>query len=763
MNYIIISHCDIESNSGIHVFHIASELIKNKVDCVVSVPRINKNTFKKEKLPFKLIEHGSNQLDKLFKNNQGADIIHAFTPREHVRRETERLSRFYNAPYIVHLEDNEEIILKTELGIDRLELLENLPLKVLNKHIVDWRISPRFYKAFLSGAAGITALDKKLFEFNYNQKPALVFWPGFDTDYLQDKKTNIIGKYKLPSDCKFLVYSGTVHDINLEEFESLLLSISELNRRGYNIRLIKTGNDANPLLKNISSEVSKYVINLSFVDREDLQGIVHLAEVLVQPGRSDDFNDYRFPSKLPEYFATGIPVILPKTNIGNYISDFGNGILLYEGHYREIADKVEWVLQNKAVAREIGIAGQKFAVENLSWDKNVLSIYEWVKQLISDYKPAAIDSSISSKCNEPKLIAFYLPQYHAIPENNRWWGKGFTEWVNVKKGIKVFDDHHQPRIPSELGYYNLDNLEIMKKQSELATYYGIFGFCYYHYWFGGKRLLEKPLEKLLASKEPSSPFCLCWANENWTRRWDGLEQEILMKQDYEKGWEIMFFNDLLPYLKDSRYIKVDGKPLVLLYRIDCIPDSNNVIAKWREMAKEEGFVGLHVAGIQYIGMTPEIPVSLGADASVEFPPHMLISDRALMDISKVEGIKKEFEGYIEDYKQAMINFISRESSNVPWYRGLIPSWDNTARRGLKSHIYKGANPELYKEWLSFLADYAYSAPNGQPIIFVNAWNEWAEGAYLEPDEKHGRQYLEATCEAMKGYIPINTFDRDGRK
>ncbi|MCF8359106.1 MAG: glycoside hydrolase family 99-like domain-containing protein [Prolixibacteraceae bacterium] len=754
MNYILISHCDLSSNSGIHIKNIAIELIKNHFDCVVFVPNIYKET-KDNEVPFKLIEFGTENVKEIFKNNLKADIIHAFTPREHVRKETERLSRFFQSPYVVHLEDNEEIILKKELNIRTLENFENVPLEIIKSHVVAWRISPRYYKSFLKNAIGITGLIKKLSDFNFGNKPFLEFWPGFENEYLNPKNNNIASKYKLPKNCKFLVYTGSVHDINVEEFKSFLFSVYELNRRGHNVKLIKTGNDSNDILKRISNEVSQHVINLSFVEREDLPNIVHFASVLIQPGCSDDFNDYRFPSKLPEFFATGKPVILPNTNIGLHIKDFKNGILLFKGHYREIADKVEWVFNNPEKAKKIGLAGKKFAIKYLSWKKNVKLIINWIPKLINQsQKNISLQTNIQTNTDDIRLIAFYLPQFHTIPENDKWWGKGFTEWINVKKAFPVFKDHYQPKTPSELGYYNLSYIDIIEKQSELASYYGIFGFCYYYYWFSGKKLLEKPLNNILNTKKPASPFCICWANENWTRRWDGLDQEILIEQKYEEGWHINFFNEILPILKDYRYIKIDNKPLLLIYRIDCIPDSKRIIGEWKVMAKNNGLNELHIAGIQYIGMTPEAPISYGADASVEFPPHMHINDRAFLKTDNIEGLDDNFDGYIEDYKQASINFISREPSDNIWYRTLFPSWDNTARRGLKSHVYKGSTPELYKEWLSFLVDYSFSAPKGQPIIFINAWNEWAEGAYLEPDKKYGRKYLEATCEAIHDFKPI---------
>lgn len=760
MNYILVSHCSFNGNSGIHAYQISEEMVKLGVDCVVAVPDTPESAFKIGRPSFKVITYGAGVdiLKDLFDNSQGADVIHAFTPRQHVRNETLRLADFFNAPYVVHLEDNEEEILRAGLGVKDIDSLCDLPALHLENRISLWRAWPAFYRSFLINAIGITALIDRLLEFNYAQRPSLVFWPGFDHRYLKNsKRSNLQQRYNLPKDKRMLVYTGMVHEVNFGEVETLLLAVSELNRRGHEVRLVKTGNDTHKLLENLPKKISDYVIDLGFIDREDLPQLVKIADVLVQPGRSDAFNDYRFPSKLPEFFASGRPVVLPKTNIGLHITDGVNGVLLEEGDYRDIADKVEQVFNDPNLSKHIGEAGRDFAAKKLNWGDNVRKIHDWFKLLLKEeiVKKKSIDVDISLKqYDDPKLIAFYLPQFHPIPENDQWWGKGFTEWTNVKRGSPNFKGHYMPRLPAELGFYDLREQEIMKQQAEIAKTYGIFGFCFYYYWFSGKRLLEKPLETLLSSEKPDFPFCLCWANENWTRRWDGMDEEILIKQGYENGWEEQFFLDILPYFRDSRYIRIDGEPLLVLYRVDTIPDCAEVIKKWKHKAKSAGLPGLHVVGVQYIGMSPEMPVEMGADATVEFPPHLMRSERTFIDPAIIPDINDDFNGYVEDYPSAMMHYISRPAAKVPWYRCLMPSWDNTARRGLSSHIYVNATPKLYERWLRYLVDYSRCAPGGRPIIFVNAWNEWAEGAYLEPDRKYGWQYLEATSLAMRGYLPV---------
>jgi glycosyltransferase involved in cell wall biosynthesis/2-polyprenyl-3-methyl-5-hydroxy-6-metoxy-1,4-benzoquinol methylase len=761
MNYLLVSHCSFSGNSCVHAYHILEELVDLGWDCAISVPHQPESIFEVfeiDHLPFKVISYGTNQLEGLFDDGRGADIIHAFTPRQHVRNETLRLADYFQAPYIVHLEDNEEEILRVELDIEDIASLCDLPTLHQAEHISPWRTWPAYSRSFLSDAAGITALIDRLLEKNVAQRPELVFWPGFDQRYLDRlDKREVRQRFNLPEDSYLLVYAGAVHDVNADEVESLLLAVAELNRRGHQVRLVKTGQDVHPLFAELPPVMADQVINLGFMSRADLPQIFHATDFLVQPGRINLFNEYRFPSKLPEYFATGNPVILPKTNIGLQITDGLEGLVLQEGHYREIADCVERLIRDPALAQQIGNAGRAFALRELTWKKNVHKIHEWLNQLLQNQPLESRERSaevISSQTIDPKLIAFHLPQFHPIPENDQWWGTGFTEWTNVKRGEPNFHGHYQPYLPADLGYYDLRNPEVLEQQAAIAQLYGIYGFCFYYYWFSGKKLLELPLETMLAQRKPDIPFCFCWANENWTRRWDGLNHDILMEQHYESGWVERFFEDILPYLQDQRYIRVDGCPMLLLYRIDLIPDAETVIQTWKHLARAAGLGGLHIVGVQYIGMTPEVPVKLGADATVEFPPHLCPEERTLLDPKALPDIRPDFEGYVEDYPAFMNHYIARPTVDVPWYRGLMPSWDNTPRRGAKSHIFLNASPQNYEYWLRYLVDYSRCAPNGQSLIFVNAWNEWAEGAYLEPDQKYGWQYLEATSRALRGYVPI---------
>ena len=343
-----------------------------------------------------------------------------------------------------------------------------------------------------------------------------------------------------------------------------------------------------------------------------------------------------------------------------------------------------------------------------------------------------------------KLVAFYLPQFHPIPENDLWWGKGFTDWTNVRRARRQFKGHDQPQLPTELGFYDLRDPAVIERQAELARQYGIHGFCFHYYWFDGRRVLERPLDDFLACRRPEIPFCCSWANENWTRRWDGREDDVLLRQAYTGDWAESFIRDLLPALSDDRYIRVDGARLLLVYRVDQLPDAPRVADRWREISLREAGLELHLAAVQSFGI--DDPRPFGFDAAVEFPPHPF---RRNLPRPEVRRLRRDFRGTLEDYGAVVDLHLAKPLPGYRWYRGLVPSWDNTARRGLDAHITVDSSPTAYRRWLAELTGRALSRQDAQePLLFVNAWNEWAEGAHLEPDERCGRAWLEATAAGL---------------
>ena len=354
--------------------------------------------------------------------------------------------------------------------------------------------------------------------------------------------------------------------------------------------------------------------------------------------------------------------------------------------------------------------------------------------------------------NRVRCLAFYLPQFHEIPENNRWWGDGFTEWTNVRKAEPLFQGHHQPRIPGELGYYDLagaKGADIQKKQIALAKEYGLYGFCYYYYWFDdGKRLLEMPLDRHLQDKTMDFPFCLCWANENWTRQWDGLQNNILMPQTYKPGWAEQFILDMLPYLKDDRYIRVNGAPYLLIYHLQDIPSPYEVINIWRTVARLNGIDRLHISAVRRTMDAEEIKMSgYMLDSLTDFPPHLINMWDIDHDDERRFGLGP---GHVKDYRKVCDLHGKMPRQNYTYFRTAMLEWDNTARQGEKGTVFEEFSIKEYQKWLYAAKRYALRQNRpGEDLVFINAWNEWAEGTYLEPSEPLGRAALEATKEVLE--------------
>lgn len=344
------------------------------------------------------------------------------------------------------------------------------------------------------------------------------------------------------------------------------------------------------------------------------------------------------------------------------------------------------------------------------------------------------------------LVAFYLPQFHAIAENDAWWGKGFTEWRNVTRALPQFEGHCQPRLPGDLGFYDLgEGSGTLREQARLAREYGIGAFCFYFYWFAGKTLLECPLERWRDDRTIDLPYCLCWANENWARRWDGRDDDLLIEQQHGAEDDEAFIAHVAPYLRDERYLRVDGKPVLLVYRPLLMPDPAATASRWRQWCHDNGIGDIHLAYVQSFER-PD-PAEIGFDAAVEFPPNM--SSPASI-AARQRLINPEFRGEVLDWRSLALQAASRPLPDYPLYPGVNPGWDNEPRRPGKGRIYLHASPRGYGDWLSATLHgrLAHLAPR-QRMVFINAWNEWAEGAVLEPDRRLGHAWLEQTRKALQ--------------
>jgi lipopolysaccharide biosynthesis protein len=342
-----------------------------------------------------------------------------------------------------------------------------------------------------------------------------------------------------------------------------------------------------------------------------------------------------------------------------------------------------------------------------------------------------------------RLISFYLPQFHPIPENDLWWGKGFTEWTNVTKARPLFESHYQPHLPSDFGFYDLRLREVRHEQISLAKQFGIDGFCYHYYWFSGKRLLNRPVDDMLTDPESDMPFCLCWANENWTRRWDAADQEILIAQEHLPGDDVNFIEGLVPFFTDDRYIRIDGAPLLIVYRPQKLPDPRKTVSVWREYCRKIGIGNIHLcAALTHGNMDYR---QFDFDSGVEFPPHNL---HGVMPVTSEIDFYQMFHGIVVKHDTVARAYLDRRYEHPNVFRTVFPCWDNTARVGSRSLVVLNGTPGNYEYWLSeAIRKTAEDFPGEERFVFLNAWNEWAEGCHLEPDQRYGKQFLEATLRA----------------
>lgn len=343
----------------------------------------------------------------------------------------------------------------------------------------------------------------------------------------------------------------------------------------------------------------------------------------------------------------------------------------------------------------------------------------------------------------PKVIAFYLPQFYRTPYNDEWWGSGFTEWVNVAAAKPAFEGHVQPKIPAGMGFYDTTAPGVIQAQVELAKKFLVDGFCFYYYWFDGERLLEKPLDIFLESKS-DFPFMISWANENWTATWDGGNREVLKRQGYLTGFEEKFIQDAERYLKSPKYITSQGLPVLSIYRPEDLPNPTKSIELMKKTALQLGLPGLKVLAVKSFGTTD--PREYGADGLIELPPLHFKEANFDKMVSKVRA----WEGGLNDIRKAALISANRPKTDFRLHPGIMPSWDNTPRRPSDSTVFVGETPELFKFWLAhhLITERENTEHwNDEGLVFINAWNEWAEGACLEPDATFGYRWLAAIKES----------------
>jgi hypothetical protein len=362
---------------------------------------------------------------------------------------------------------------------------------------------------------------------------------------------------------------------------------------------------------------------------------------------------------------------------------------------------------------------------------------------------------------QPLVVAFHLPQYHPIPENDAWWGPGFTEWTNVTRARPQFPGHYQPHLPADLGFYDLRLPEARAGQAELAAGAGIGAFAYYHYWFNGRRLLEQPVEEIVRSQHPDFPFMIVWANENWTRRWDGGESHVLMEQRHSAEDDLAHITALRATLLDRRYLSRDGRPVVGIYRSSLLPDSRATTDLWRAEAARWGLPGLYLVRIESFRTETGDPRPLGFDASVLFQPswqNLPRSPAVFRGLRRLSRFSSRLSHRVYRYCDLADEAMRLPAADYPRWPSVTPGFDNSSRRKVEATILLGSSPAKYERWLRHAVGQASAVVErfepGQPssLVFVNAWNEWAEGNHLEPDQRYGRGFLDATRRAVDASV-----------
>jgi len=744
---LIVSHSELPENSGLHVDSIGLELTNVGVSIILATPRGPEGGASR---------YGNCHIayDDIARLDKPLDVVHLWTTRTHVREAYDNVAGA-NHITILHQEDNEFAI--TSEDVPRLKSAGLSSQACASSSMTEklrYRTSGNSYLYLMQKAQGLTNLVESMNYLYSSQKPTCTFYPS---SHLHD--LNIEAQDKTYTSNIFsVIYSGTIHEHTSFGYAQLNAVLHKLNGEGMRARLLKTG-----MVTATQMAIDKHythVTNHGFVSASKLIDLISKSDLMVLPWGKEAFDEYRFPSKIPDYILLEKPFLVPNANIVRSFPAAFDPFRLETNGFGELYEKIKDLYSQYSLFPPL-----KFNEDQLSYLRSWQESHTWrhAASKLKDFYFQLIEANTSNPIvgfapvmaasvkanpeivqinteirNQYRAVAFYLPQYHPIPENDRWWGKGFSEWRGVASAVPQFAGHKQPKLPADTGFYDLRLLENIELQASLAHEAGIRGFCIYHYWFSGKQLLETPLEIYLNS-ELTLPFCVCWANEPWSRRYDGTTSELLMDQEYNTQDPELFADHIYPILSDSRYIKINGSPLLLIYNASHISNSLNFIGRIKARLRTAYSCNVHISIVN--SFSNFNPFSHGADSSIEFTPYHF--DRSLNGIQDYMPTL-DFIGHIEDYYACYAKIYSRQKPPGRAFRCIFPDWDNTARRGPRAHIVANSNPITYSHTLfthvlqSFLLH-----PEGD-LVFINAWNEWGEGAFLEPDLINGNLFSKLT-------------------
>ncbi|MCG6862994.1 MAG: glycoside hydrolase family 99-like domain-containing protein [Chromatiaceae bacterium] len=755
MNIVLVSHCSFQGNSALHVYSISKELYRRGHRPLICVPAEPETVFALGDPPFPVLSYcDARDQGVRFPDGKGPALIHAFSPREQVRKLVLSLCERYQCPYLVHLEDNEEAIVDDELVGLSFRDLAGMPATAVERWIKPWRTHPQRARSFLSGAAGVTALIDRLLELKPPGVPGTVFWPGFDPRFAENSATPIDFRRRLGLSDRdlILVYTGDVHHSNLAEVRSLFLAVGLLRRAGFPALLLKTGWNRVDMDWVRECGLQDWAIDLGYLPRADVPALLRAADILVQPGGPNRFNDYRFPSKLPEFLVSGKPVILPHSNIGRFLRDGEEAFLLDRGDAVEIFEKVSLLAANEETRTRLGDGGRHFALRRLTWTDNVERILALYAQARSEDTRASATRYCRAVSDErravprPKLIVFCARTPNRPASST---ASEADESVTASPASGPSLPSHQRR-REDVARCSSTNGKPGARVAEVATACGVYGFCYFYSPVHRQEKQAPSPPPIAAIAHPGIPFCLCLANAE--RAAAGGDR--LKARDPSSARVERLIRDLLPVLGQENYIRVGGAPLLLISQVEWTREAAGIAERWREIAREEAALDLHLAAAASNRF--DNPIAFGMDAVVELPP---LTKAVTRSVPREPDTHRAVEDNFRDYLEQRNQLLGKRLPDHPFYRCAMPYWGDTETPGLDTPSQPESWRDAYREWLRRLTAQTLGRARVQePFVFAHEWCNRSIGIRSYRDGNLEAAWLETTrdavCEGIRTYWAI---------